>query len=323
MDIQWQRGEFKKFYANMKIRIGGSDVINSIEKGSEFEYDGQILKYAGADIPQPSLRGAIKADWASSSEAAMQIPIAKNNQRNVAKSQSVLQGVNSVQRSSPNMQVEQFDEETVMNVSDRQEAMKQGRHLSKADDKSARGMKIMESIENQEGVVIGKVRSAAKTVTDVSGSDFSNKLSSLNNPDPIGKKPEFISHSEGIEIKTNMGAMHSSIQVEESEGNVVGTVRHTDDQSQVEGISMGGKKTANAAKSKVTNFNSLKPRIRIAKRIYSDFPESWDFTGKLKERMERVKSYGDSQEFLEALYAAEGDQFRKALEQEYPKQFGG
>jgi hypothetical protein len=323
MDIQWKRGEFQKFYANMKIRIGGSDVISSIEKGSEFEYDGQILRYAGVEIPQPSLRGAVKANWFSLSEFDVKTPQSKVNLRNIAKSQTVLKGVNSVQRAAPNMQVDQLDEETVLNIGDRQEAMKQGRHLSKDDNRSARGMEIKESIEDQEGVVVGKVRSAAKTVTDVSSSDYSAKLNKLNNPDPIGKKPDMIrtSSTEGITITSNVEKMRSAIQVDESEGVVVGSVKETDNSDRVEGIAMGGKKSK--SQSQVADPSSLKPRVRIAKMIYPEFPESWNFTGKLKERMERVKSYGENPKFLEALYAAEGDQFRKILEQEYPEQFGG
>lgn len=67
-----------------------------------------------------------------------------------------------------------------------------------------------------------------------------------------------------------------------------------------------------------TRLASLDPRVRIALRIDPDFPIDWDFTGKLSERLKRVNDHGPSSQFIQALYAAEGDQMRKVLSKEFP-----
>ena len=132
-------------------------------------------------------------------------------------------------------------------------------------------------------------------------------------------------------MKVSVSDVDRSLVPSESQqdGTVVGRVRHTKGAS-TEGIEV--KDTSNIRsvveeaskprpKTSVAALKKLPPKIRVAKRIDPDFPVSWDFTGKLKERLERVKSRGPTDVFLEALYAAEGDQMRKVLEKEYPKLF--
>ena len=70
MDIRWKRGEFRKFFAKMKIRVGsvGNAAGGVIQEGDEFEYDGSILKYAGAELQSTQLRGAVLNDWVTIDE---------------------------------------------------------------------------------------------------------------------------------------------------------------------------------------------------------------------------------------------------------------
>lgn len=142
---------------------------------------------------------------------------------------------------------------------------------------------------------------------------------------------------EGVSIKTNVGQMNRSAAILESEdeGQIVGKVRHTASRMNegIEIVDTSGRNIARNVKPtktavvpapapKAAPINTkMNPRIRIAVSIDPNFPKNWSFEGKLAERLARVKEHGPTEDFLEALYAAEGDQMRKVLQKEFPKQF--
>jgi len=340
--IKWQRGKFLKFYAKMKIRIGGKDnTIDKIEQDDEFEYDGSILKYAGAEISSTQLRGAIEGGWASLSQDDDARVEAFTPSRNVAKATTVNRDLSRVQRGGVDMSTDSLDEETVLEVSDRGKMEKASggakpKILTKENNR--RGMTISASdVDTQDGVTVGRVRSAAKLVADVIAKPgLAKVIENRGLGQPILAKPDKgkVIHTEGVTIRTSVSDIDRASGViigGEEEGVVVGKVRHSKKVS-TEGIEVkdtsnirSGAVAAEAAKPRKVAPEpidmKLPAKIRMARRIDPTFPPDWSFSGKLKDRMAAAKAHGATPTFLEALYAAEGDQMRKALETAYPKQF--
>jgi len=338
MDIKWQRGKFIKFFAKMKIRVGGANAVD-IQKGDEFEYDGSILKYGGAEIPSPQARGAIKEGWATTTDDGESDIAPVSPTRNVAKATSVNRDLSRVARGpSQQLQTDSQDEDTVLDVSDRRPDAKanpraQPRVMMSGDNR--RSMPINGGLEEaQEGVSIGRVRTAAKLNTNVYSKEAARAKEDFNKMEGSGFIPNGKTVvKEGVSIKSNIGSVDKNVHLsQDDEGTVVGPVRKTKSAStggiEVQDTSNirsekkpvnGGVKKPEPAKIDV----SVSPKIRMARRIDPTFPDDWSFTGKLAERLSKVKEHGATQTFLEALYAAEGDQMRKLLEKEFPKQFGG
>jgi len=338
MDIKWQRGKFIKFFAKMKIRVGGANAVD-IQKGDEFEYDGSILKYGGAEIPSPQARGAIKEGWATTSDDGKSDIAPVTPSRNVAKATSVNRDLSRVARGpSQQLQTDSQDEDTVLDVSDRRPDSKvnpraQPRVMTSGDNR--RSMPVNGGLEEaQEGVSIGRVRTAAKLNTNVYSREAQQAKKEFTEMEGSGFIPNGKTVvKEGVSIKSNVGRVDKNVHLsQDDEGTVVGNVRKTKsastgdievrDTSNIRGekkASNGGAKKPEPAKIDV----SVSPKIRMARRIDPSFPTDWLFTGKLAERLDRVKEHGATATFLEALYAAEGDQMRKLLEKTFPKQFGG
>ncbi len=59
--IKFKSGEFQSFTATRSFALGNFNV--RIENGSELEFDGSTVQYAGTDYTFPPLRGAVTAGW--------------------------------------------------------------------------------------------------------------------------------------------------------------------------------------------------------------------------------------------------------------------
>ena len=338
MAIKWQRGKYSKFYAKMKIRIGGGkdNTVDMIHEGDEFEYDGSVLKYAGAEIMSTQLRGAIERNWATPFENEEACVDAFVPTRDIAKSKTVNRDLSRVQRGGyAVLETDSLDEETVLEVSDRGKMeISRGGQSPKilTKDHNRRGMSVSASeVDSQDGVTIGRVRSAAKVIVDVSAKPEAAKvIENRGVGKPVLDRGKIV-RTEGITIKTTVGDIdRSSITMGgEEEGTVVAKVRHSKRVSS-EGIevkdtsNIRGENLVNEASKprKVEIDTKLSPKIRMARRIDPNFPADWSFTGRLADRLAAAENHGATPTFLEALYAAEGDQMRKSLEKAYPKQFG-
>ena len=355
LSVQWKRGSFQTFYALAKIRVGGATEL-SINEGDEFEYDGSVLKYEGREIPQPSLRGSFRQGWVSDAppgEEGNRIPPHQAT-RNVARSQSVNRDLANVQRTGPrSITSDNLDEDTVLNVSDRSSIRgSNGRgHLTADNNRrqaSARGMRVdVDEVEAQEGVEIGRIRTSTHFKGDITkpqNAGLKDKLENLSGSGYVrdrnapvleqGRSTGKVIHKEGVTIRTNVGNVDRTVRAEADEESIeVGRVRHTDRRGGTGDISF--RDTSNirneravvqtkAAPVKAYKVDTkLHPKVRVARAIDPSFPSDWSFEGKLADRLKAVKQHGATPEFLDALYAAEGDQMRKALEKAFPKQFSG
>jgi hypothetical protein len=357
MATPWKRNQFRTFYAKMKIRLGGKETVD-IAQNDEFEYDGTILKYGGMEINTLALRGAIdKGLWASEDPDDDAAPQAVIPERNRAQSQSVNRDLSRVARvQGQALETDYEDENTILNVSDRRASGSGTKVLNVATDRAA--PRILTAKDNQrrtpggmvldsdasdvqEGITVGRVRTKANIgridMTQSSSYDIANKLNdrirdtgyTKTAKGTVGFIPSKEIMQEGVSIKTNVGKMKPGVDIgQEDDGQVIGKVRHSD-KSHTEGIDIKDTSKRPAQKQVVTKAKpvaidkNLSPKLRIALKLYPSFPRDWNFNGKLADRLAKVKEYGETPEFLEALYAAEGDQFRKTLKSEYADQFGG
>lgn len=383
--IKWQRNQFIKLYARMKIRLGGKTDV-TIEAGDEFETDGTIVKYAGFELPLPGIRGSYNDGWCTTDPDALNGgPVrAVVPARNVAKSDTKTTDLSRVQRSgSQAFATDALDEETILHVSDRtarenyDERGRLQRHITASDNRRqllpGQRMSISQSdVDSQDGVVIGKVGTKAKLgIVDVSQRpDVAGRLNEISTEHGAGRA--HMIEREGITIQSNLGRASRTVSESYDEGTVVGKVRNSSTRSSVDGISVRDtssirnkrqepqvpvraakpaakpskpaakpSKPAPAAKKAVPKSTpkktaakpvkkaapkmvsrpavreDLSPQVRIARQFDPSFPSDWSFTGKLSDRLAAIKEHGDTESFVRAVYAAEGDQMRKLLAKEY------
>lgn len=65
-------------------------------------------------------------------------------------------------------------------------------------------------------------------------------------------------------------------------------------------------------------------RKRIAKAVCADFPDNYDFAMPAKKRMARLQAdYEDRPDVIQAVFAAEGDEIKSLLMEEFPQAFAG
>lgn len=329
--IKWKRGQFYTFYAQMKIRVGGLNGQPDIEiaAGDEFEYDGSICKYAGAEYPQQGLRGAIREGWASLDEDAG-IPEGRIAGRSVAEAQSVNRDLSRVQRMpAQSIEHDDLDEETILEIGDREAAMdpvtRKG-HLSAKDNrgrklKSVRGMEVEQSdIDEQDHTPISAIKSPAKIKVDVLANPNAARDIEMRSVDQgygryAGDKPKRrnVIVKEGVEIRTDVRG-GSSVGGEE-EGTVIGPVR-THSQRKAKMDKENNKKPAKKSSKK---NQGMSPKLQKAVELYADFPRDWNFFGKTEDKLAKLKELGPDAELLNALYASESKSTKIALKKAYPK----
>lgn len=350
----WQRGKFHKFYAQMKIRVGGAAVPIDIHAGDEFEFDGTVLKYGGGEYTSQQTRGAVDMGWATLTQDSEAPVRSRASNRSVAKATSVNRDLSRVQRHEANhMDMDMSDEDTVMVVSDRRQSGQGARTLNVSHDRAApriltasgqQRMAINDDVmDAQGGVSVGRVRTPAKMKADVLTSHGASMASALNNISGSGFVPHGSSqarghnviHREGISVRTNVssGRILGVEQSEQDEARVVGRVRKSQTRT-AEGIEIidtsnireeRARKPVKVQKavSKPVAAPKISPKLVAAQAIFPKFPEDWNFVAKVADRIERVKKGPKDKKFLLAVYAVEGAEVKKFLEKTYPKMFGG
>jgi hypothetical protein len=78
-----------------------------------------------------------------------------------------------------------------------------------------------------------------------------------------------------------------------------------------------------AVESKIGKDGTADMRKRIAKTLCSDFPENYSFDDHWKRRLARLRlDYSERHDVLQAVFAAESDDFKRILLEEFPEAFG-
>lgn len=357
--IAWQRGKFQKFFAQMKIRVGGAAVPVDIQQGDEFHFDGTILKYGGSEFTSPQTRGAINAGWATLAPGGNGSVQNHSSVRSVAKATSVNRDLSKVQRMEPeSMGTDHSDEDTVMHVGDRRPQQTGKKVLNVPNDKAqprvmtantVRGMHVnTEDLEAQDGMTVGRVRTAAKVKADLTTSAGQSVASKLNNISGSGLVPQGSNQArghnvlqrEGITVKTSVssGRVGNVEMSDMDEGEVVGKVRQSKTHSR-EGITVTDTSNIREERARAEKSGRVqKPvaktvkvaaeeggnasKIKTARTIDPQFPENWNFFAKLDDRIRLIKKNEKNRKFLLALFVVEGASVRAHLQKTYPKVVG-
>jgi hypothetical protein len=78
-----------------------------------------------------------------------------------------------------------------------------------------------------------------------------------------------------------------------------------------------------SVESKIGKDGTADTRKRIAKTLCSDFPEDYSFDDHWKRRLARLRlDYSERYDVLQAVFAAESDDFKRILLDEFPEAFG-
>lgn len=314
--IQYRRNEYIKFYASMKFKVGAGAQNITINQGDEFEYDGTVLKYSGLEFQQPGLRSAIASGWATTNSNGVPVGGVQSTVpvRNVAAAQVVTTDLSGVKRTT-SIDTSEHDENHVLNVDARGTSAN-----TSVPPKIITASSRKSLMDEQGGKEIGKIGVPAKQIFD-GVSSIERNAQDLENKKRT--QPAF-QQQEGVTMKVSP-TVKSEVVASQEDGVHVASVRQTAPISKevmMSDTSVRPSKTPISSENRMSIDTSVRPRIRIARRIYPSFPENWVFSGKLADRFKAVENYGVTPEFLEALYAAEGDQMRKFLESKYPNQFG-
>lgn len=326
--FEWKRGQFLKFFATMKIRIGGTNTLD-VHKGDEFEYDGTIVKYAGAEFSQIGLRGAIEQGWAVLDPSQTDKVAPVRAPRNIAKAQTKNTDLSRVQRTeSTVIESNSLDEETVLEVSDRRsnsnprsEPNKLTSENNRRPTAGQRASGISSSdADSQDGEVIGRVRSAAKlnNVDITKAGDLAQQIENraLGKPELFNKNKTVV--REGVTIKTNIGSVDNSVQSSQDDnGRVVAKVRTTKT-TRSEGIEVKDTSSVKKDYSEPAQ-KDLSDKHRKALALDPNFPLDWDFMASVEKRMNRARELSGDSRFLKALYASESASVQKELKKEFSK----
>lgn len=343
----------------MKIRVGGHNGSQPVEllQGDEFEYDGSICKYAGAEFQQPNLRAAIRDGWATMNEDGSS-PAPFVSSRDVAVSQSKNTDLSRVQRRPrAHLGSDDLDEDTVLEVSDRRNAMNprtgQG-HLGHADNRRSaadRGVQpppeermavSASEVDEQDGIEISKIRTSAKlNVNILAKPNAARDIElSMDHEKGVGRfagerrtRPNIIER-EGVTITTtsNMDRGGRVVEADEAEGRHVGNVRHSSSSKRsVEGMTIEDTSNRRASRSdpapkavapKARIPDDASPKLKVAIRLCPKFPVDWNFFARAEDKVARIKKLGATPDFLDALYAVESPSMKKTLELKYKSHFG-
>lgn len=167
--IIFKRGEFQVLAATRDFALGNHDI--KVLKGTELEFDGQVVNYDGNSYPFPSLRAAVSALWL--------VPVADYDEEDPSYGQRVSAGIKvgsatqSVQNGGQKTTttVAEADERIVMNTNAHARSTQEGnvqRRQPQQRQASVAG--------DQDGVVVGTVRTPTHQRTELTASSAGSAL---------------------------------------------------------------------------------------------------------------------------------------------------
>lgn len=352
--IKFKTGEFRAFTATRSFALGNHV---RIENGSELEFDGSTVKYAGADYPFPQLRGALSAGWI--------VPTESYDSENLEYGKPIaakIQVRSATQKDQARSMIATIepDEHIVMNSRTHASNTKAGNRRTASEAGS-------------DGIPVRTLKTPA-----ISSSDVTEAREVLSALDKVKITPgqgitvdemlERMSDEEREEYRSKIEASKAGyiqdVAAKSGAGKKVGKVKGASGSTVSEGVrvtssSGGGIETWDGGEAPVvaeisqvstattvedgitfatTNIpatpakpvkKAAKPvpmspevRLKIAKTMCPDFPDSYDFAAPAKKKLARLQAdFEDRIDILRAVFAAEDDELKARLVQEFPQAF--
>lgn len=336
MKVVFKPGEFQTLIATRDFTLG--DIGVKINKGSDLEYDGTVLVYQGARHNSHKFRGVVAIGWAVLPEeydpesvvervsAGIQVrsaeggnpsaPVSKKMAISVAAEDQVVSNVakHSKTTRDRNNGLPLEDLGVVREVG--HVAFKTPTHQSTDVEKNYGSAKMAaENIKIVAGV--GRTRDQL-----IEGLDPEERVEYLTKVRTLASSKDGVTVSAGSTDITDLTAVVSGspndIVVEESEG-----IRFTKTNTS-KMAATPVKKTAAASKAVTASPSPLEGdhRRKIAKAVCAEFPDNYRFEDSAKKKLARLQAdYDERPDIIRAVAAAESDDFKRVLVEEFPQAF--
>lgn len=354
--IRFKTGEFQSFVATRSFALGNFNV--RIENGTGLEFDGSTVQYAGADYAFPQLRGALTSGWIvlAASYDADNPDYGRPRSANV----EVRSATQAGQPKNMVATVE-ADERIVMNSNQHASTTKAGnrRTASQAgsDGVPVRSLKtpavsatkvtaarsVMSELENLkitpgQGITVDEMlermdegeRETYLLKKEAARASYAHQVPVA--PKPASRKvvgrvknPATLSSSEGMTATQSAGG-----GIETWDGGDASVVAEigADTTTVVEDGITFTTTNAKPPKKPVAKAQPVSPsmspdvRLKVAKAMCPDFPDNYDFAASAKKKLARLQAdYEDRLDVLFAVFAAEDDETKAKLVEEFPQAF--
>jgi len=174
-DIKFTRGDFKYYRAVTKVHLGA--IQDDLQEGEVIQYDGQTMKRGPDEHQISNLRSAIKVGWLVPDEqeggeyVAQPADIKIHDAQSTGRDRGEARSVGTV-----------ADEERDLGT---RKAVRDRANPSQDDDAEAK----TEVTQDQEGTVVGKIKSPAKAEAIEVGKDDKKVVQNLDNKSKIEVEP--------------------------------------------------------------------------------------------------------------------------------------
>lgn len=323
MTITWQAGKYIEFVADVPLKIGSSDPAVSIPIGSVFLFDGTTLTFSGVNYPGRGLRNALNLGWYHPAEGEAVIsPQSYRQDRAVAIAKAgaldLSHGAPIVVR-QPRLAVYADEVDTVMRVEDRKEKTEKNQSVQLGAKVDARSPQVVTS---------STLDRARKFPVKVEGDHRGHDLA----PAPTSSQDDMLSTILGAVQNLNKRIDTISNRVDTITS---GTNSHYEEAPRPEFTKRTVKpKVEEPELDEEFQFSDgdegeeaqceMDPKVAKAISIMPSFPKDFSFSGKVKDRVDRVsavyKSLPKSKkaEFISTVYLLEDMTARKALSKLFP-----
>lgn len=327
--------EEKCYVAKVGFTIG--DTEQKIEPGTEIVFDGHRASIEGEEpVVLPRLRTVIKAGWLveeSKDDGAAFKP--RSAEINVSPSTP-----NKEASTKFNTIASPVDEQIVGSFRNRDRLQKFSKDQANNTEQNSNdfGLELRDS-----GIEIRKLSSKnvgkdTQEIARVSSGTLSRVNKEIYETEDVkGESKTQSMLQEGIIFKhENISKEASGASDNIDQSDMITTpeqaikVSSLNKRSNVNAIDVEVSKKPPAAKKistakKNTSSKSRRGRkpkideemVAIAKKMCSNFPNSWDFYASTEEKTEAIQSFSEDPEIIQALYMAETQSFKRVIKQNY------
>lgn len=311
MKIEWVTGKFEEFIADVAIKIGSSDPAVSIPVGSSFLFDGTTITFSGASYSGRGLRGAYEFNWYHKADSRpVSSPKSYRGARDVALSKAgaldLSQGPPKIIRHG-SLAVHADEVDTVMRVDDRKSER----------TSSNQSVELGSKIDSRTPQVVTSATRARK---------FPIRHENADHEEDHGESMESRGGGNPGNATTDLRVVLDAIQSLNSRINDISTrvdsMKRESESGPQKGIDQSEPDIFDSPEEDMTD--EIDPKVSKAISLMPTFPRDFSFSGKLKDRVDRVsavyKSLPKSKkaEFISVIYLLEDQTARKALSKLFP-----
>lgn len=339
--VRYKAGQFVTYTAtrsfNAVDRPGEGMLL--IDRGEEVQFDGYILKYGGEDYKAANLKAAVKAAWlvpegADTEETVTVAPrrpgsfgsgaaTVDSDERIVLSQSERTAGVRTVNRQVGRHQiiVEGGDEGTIVASGGFKVKGGSARNAPPVDMSSLEAARELQALNfpKREGVQGVSQDEYLDRMDPAEREEYLEKLESRR-AGIIANLPE---NERKKATRKKVAAPQAPEQQLREQTTYAGGIKFTTTGIDSKHIVKEAQAPAQErSETKIEKDGTLDARKKIAKALCSDFPDTYDFSQQWKKRLANIRfNFEDRPDVIQAIFAAESDDFKKVLLAEFPETF--